>query len=323
MAAMDRKQRILVTGASGFLGKELVDSLLHIADTEVKAVCHLNESCHAFPEHPRLVTEAVHLEDQGGLRLLLSEWKPDIIFHLGAVARLHTGQDNPEKATVVNLLGSINLLQLATRYDVKKFLFTSSDLAREAKSVVGTTKLLMEKYLQLYPGQKPDVVTFRMPNLYDFPGSVMDIFSRQIAENKDLSITDERMARRFLTRREAADYLLFLKENGEPHQVYSVKQEPLLIKDMAEKMIAESGKNLKLNIIGARPGEMLYQASYSNTEAASLGYKNLARLRLSSPTQEDIDSLIQRLPVSEIIKVTLQNEFHSLLASNDFSKKKI
>jgi FlaA1/EpsC-like NDP-sugar epimerase len=321
MNAMERKQRILVTGASGFLGKKLVDRLLRIVDAEVKAVCHLNESCHAFPGHPRLVTDAVHLEDQDGLRLLLSEWKPDIIFHLGAVARLHAGQDNPEKTAAVNLLGSINLLQLAARHGAKKFLFTSSDLAREAKSVVGITKLLMEKYLQLYPGQKPDVVSFRMPNLYNFPGSVMDIFSRQIAEDKNLSITDERMARRFLTRREAADYLLFLMKNGRSHQVYSVKQEPLLIKDLAEKMIAKSGKNLKLNIIGARPGEMLRQASYSDAEAENMSYNNLARLRLSSPTQEEIGSLIQRLSVSEAIKVILQNKFNTFLPLNDFSKK--
>ena len=149
----------------------------------------------------------------------------------------------------------------------------------------------------------------------------MDIFAGQIAENKDLSITDERMARRFLTRREAADYLLFLKENGESRQVYSVKQEPLLIKDLAEKMITESGKNLKLNIIGARPGEMLYQASYSDSEAENMSYNNLARLRLSSPTQEEIGSLIQRLPVSEAIKVILQNKFNTFLPLNDFSKK--
>lgn len=315
------KQKILVTGASGFLGKELVNRLLQIDGVEVMAVCHLGQNCHVFPVYPRLVTKATNLENSKSLQPLFQEWKPDIVFHLGALARLHAGQDNPEDAVVVNLLGSINLLQLAARYGVKKFLFTSSDLARKARSVVGITKLLMEYYLQLFSGKKPEVVVFRMPNLYDFPGSVMDIFAGQIAENKDLSITDERMARRFLTRREAADYLLFLKENGESRQVYSVKQEPLLIKDLAEKMITESGKNLKLNIIGARPGEMLYQASYSDSEAENMSYNNLARLRLSSPTQEEIGSLIQRLPVSEAIKVILQNKFNTFLPLNDFSKK--
>ena len=315
------KQKILVTGASGFLGKELVNRLLQIDGVEVMAICHLGQNCHVFPDYSRLVTKAANLENSKSLQPLFQEWKPDIVFHLGALARLHAGQDNPEDAVVVNLLGSINLLQLAARYGVKKFLFTSSDLARKARSVVGITKLLMEYYLQLFAGKKPEVVIFRMPNLYDFPGSVMDIFARQIAENKDLSITDERMARRFLTRREAADYLLFLKENGESRQVYSVKQEPLLIKDLAEKMITESGKNLKLNIIGARPGEMLYQASYSDSEAENMSYNNLARLRLSSPTQEEIGSLIQRLSVSEAIKVILQNKFNTFLPLNDFSKK--
>lgn len=306
------KQKILVTGASGFLGKTVVKTLLQNIDYKVIAVCHFRKNCNVFPSDVRLVTEAVNLENGKALFSLLFKWKPDVVFHLGAMARLQAGEENPEKAVAVNLLGSMELIDLSARFGVKKFLFVSSDLARDARSVVGINKLLMEYYLQLFPRQNPEAVTFRMPNLYGFPGSVMDIFARQIAENKDLSITDERMARRFITREEAAGYLLYLLKNGMHRHVYSVKQDAIFIKDLAEKMMAASGKNLKLRIIGIRPGEKLYQASYSDKEADSLDFNNLALLKLLPPSPEQIFLRIDQLPVEKPLKAVLRNKFRNL-----------
>ncbi len=302
----------MVTGAGGFLGKSLVGKLLTWADTELMAVCHSEAKCPDFPEHSGFRTLAVDLENEQETAALMTDWKPDVVFHLAAVSRLQAGQENPERAVRMNLLGSIRLLHSAARHGTKIFLFTSSDLAREARSVVGVSKLLMEHYLRLFPEPLPAAVTFRMPNLYDFPGSVMDIFARQIAQNKDLTITDERMARRFITREEAVDDLLYLMENGENHQVYSVKQEPVFIKDMALKMIADSGKDLKLKVIGARPGEKLYQASYSDREALDTGFHHLARLRLAPPSMEKIFACIRKLPVSKTLRAELQNRFARL-----------
>ncbi len=307
----------MVTGASGFLGKALVNKLLQIDKAEVMAVCRFDEKCKTFSVDRHLITKTGDLAYPDELQSLISEWKPEFVFHLGALARLNAGQQDPEKAVIVNLLGSIRLLELSARFGVKKFLFTSSDLSREARSVVGITKLLMEYYLQLFALPKPEVVTFRMPNLYDFPGSVMDIFARQIAEDKDLTITDERMARRFLTREEAVDYLLFLKENGMNHKVYSVKQEPIRIKDLALKMISASGKDLKLNIIGARPGEKIRQISYSDSEAKTMNFKNLAKLKLLPPVLEDVSSVIRQLPVSSSLKEILQDKFNHLSETNN------
>lgn len=309
---MKGEKRILVTGAGGFLGKALVEALLRNKGLEVMAVCHKEENCRFHNAPSRLYARATDITSAGGVKALLSEWKPDTVFHLAAIARLHQGEETPEKAVSVNFTGSVHLLQQASRYGTKRFLFTSSDLARDAKSVTGITKWLMERYLQLFPGILPQVITFRMPNLYDFPGSVMDIFARQIAENKNLSITDERMARRFITREEAIDYLLYLEEHGENHQVYSVKQEPVFIKDLALKMIAESGKDLKLRVIGARPGEKLYQASYSDEEADDTGFRHLALLRLPPPSLEQVFARIRRLPVSNTVKAGLQNQFKNL-----------
>ena len=306
------KKRMLVTGAGGFLGKALVETLLRNKSLEVMAVCHHAKNCRFQANHPRLFTRVSDITSAGEVKALLSEWKPDTVFHLAAVARLQQGEEQPEKAVKVNLQGSIQLLQQASAQGTKRFLFTSSDLARNATSVVGITKWLMEGYLQFFSAVLPQVIAFRMPNLYDFPGSVMDIFARQIAENKDLSITDERMARRFITREEAAEYLLYLMETGKNHQVYSVKQEPVFIKDLALKMIAESGKDLKLRIIGARPGEKLYQASYSDEEAEDTGFRHLARLRLPPPSPEQVFACIRRLPVSDSLKAVLQNQFKNL-----------
>jgi FlaA1/EpsC-like NDP-sugar epimerase len=309
---VNKKRRILVTGAGGFLGKALVKTWAAKKNAEVIALCHQQQKCLAFSENPQIKTGAVDLTSPTATTDFLSKNQPEILFHLAAVARLQAGQQNPEKAVRVNLIATIHLLQEASRYGLKKFIFVSSDLARDAKSVVGITKLLMERYLQLFAAASPRVVVFRMPNLYDFPGSVTEIFARQIAENKNLSITDERMARRFITKEEAVSYLLYLMENGKNHQIYSIKQEPVFIKDLALKMIAESGKNLKLKIIGSRPGEKLYQASYSDEEAVSVGFHHLAQLKTETPSLEKIFTCIRKLPVSNATRAVLQNYFKNL-----------
>ena len=312
---METKRRILITGAGGFLGKALVKTLAGQNRTTVIALCHHAHQCDEFSNQNAIETTHADLTAEGTVDTILRKYHPDILFHLAALARLQEGQKNPEKAVKTNLLSTIELVRKSTPYGVKKFIFVSSDLARDAKSVVGITKLLMERYLQLFAAPTPQVITFRMPNLYDFPGSVMEIFSRQIAENKDLSITDERMARRFITKEEAVSYLLYLMENGKNHQIFSIKQEPVFIKDLALKMIADSGKNLKLKIIGARPGEKLYQASYSDKEADSVGFHHLALLKTDPPSLEKIFVCIRRFPVSNTTKAVLQNHFKNLFSS--------
>ncbi len=309
---MNNEKRIMVTGASGFLGKALVETLLHKKRGEIIAVCRTDAHCRTWQHHPHLHTVSADLSVEKEIQTLMADTRPEIIFHLAAVARLGDGEQHPEKAIKTNLLGSMGLLQQAAKYGTKKFLFTSSDLARAAKSTVGISKLLMENYLRLFPKPLPQVISFRMPNLYGFPGSVMDIFARQIAKNQDLTITDERMARRFIHRGEAVSYLFYLLEKGENHQIYSVKQEPLFIKDLALQMIADSGKNLQLRVIGARPGEKLFQASYADTEAADTGYGHLALLRLPPPSIEQIFACIQQLPVSREWQALLQNRFQQL-----------
>jgi FlaA1/EpsC-like NDP-sugar epimerase len=309
---MSGKQRILITGAGGFLGTALAEKLLQLSDTEVVAACHHPEKCPDFNRYPAFHKVSFDICREQETAAVIKEWKPEIIFHLAAVARLQAGQKDPEKAIDVNVYGTIYLLQQAAKNGTKKFLFTSSDLAREAQSVTGISKLLSEHYLRLFPGSLPETIVFRMPNLYGFPGSVTDIFSKQIAENKDLTITDERMARRFISREEAVDYLLYLKEKGKSHQIYSVKQEPVFIKELASEMIKASGKDLKIKIIGAKPGEKLYQASYSDREAVNTGFRHLAQLQLVPPSPATIFSCIRRLPVSQNRKAALQNRFTRL-----------
>jgi FlaA1/EpsC-like NDP-sugar epimerase len=305
-------QKVMVTGASGFLGKTLVEKLLRQPSVKVVAVCRTAGKCRHLPAHNRLITRTFDLEQPATLLPVFLQEKPRIVFHLGAIARLQSGEQEPEKTVAVNLLGSLRLLEIAAQTGVKKILFTSSDLARNAQSVVGITKLLMENYIQLYPHAIPETVGFRMPNLYGFPGSVMDIFARQIARDQDLTITDERMARRFLTRDEAADYLLYLSRSGLHRHIYSVNQEPIYIKDLAQQMIAASEKPLKLKVIGARPGEKLYEASYSEKEAKNIGFQNLSLLRLPFPAADTIFPLIRKLPVSVAMKAKLQNAYENL-----------
>lgn len=294
------KRKIFITGASGFLGTRLTQYLMHQTDWHL--LIQVRQKRPSFPSdwQKRLEIFQADLKQPEDFEDIIRQHRPDTIVHLAAIARFDEGQAKPEETLQTNFFAGIHLTQAATQHKVRKLIFTSSDLARQAKSVVGISKLLFEYYLQMFSHPSLATMALRLPNIYNSPSTVFEIFKRQIANNHSLTITDARMARRFLTIDESCAFLHQLILEGKKQSLYAIDQKPLFIKDLATEMIQKSGKDLPIQYIGAKSGEKLYEDTYDNREIAEHLNKKLVRLHSRLPGQDEIDQLCRMLPVNSL-----------------------
>lgn len=305
------KKNVLITGASGYLGKNLVNHLLKNTSWQIIAQCRQEDSCRQFSDNKRITKVTANLLEPGSFSIILNTYAPEIIIHLAAIARFNDGQAKPEEALLTNFSGTVHLIEMAEKAGTKKFIFTSSDLARNARSVVGIGKLLVEYFILLHESQTVASMAIRLPNIFNSPSTVFDIFKRQINNNEDLTITDPGMARRFITIQEGCNFITLLMKQGKNQSVYAIDQQPLYINDLAKQMIHESGKPLSIKIIGAKPGEKLYEDSYADIEIAEHLGSKLIRLKPSIPTPDEIKQTINQLPLSDKLKQKIIRVFQT------------
>ncbi|MCF6170813.1 MAG: polysaccharide biosynthesis protein [Bacteroidales bacterium] len=254
------KQTILVTGACGFVGRHLVKTLLEDGAFDVVACCRKPKN---FPhKEERLSVVAADLLNPESFQAVFEEYKPARIVHLGALARFRQGEENPELAVRTNLFGSCRLIDLAVKHRVEAFVFLSSNLAREPKSVVGATKFLTEIYMQRQEQRATRLMALRLPNVPGSPGSVTRIFQKQIENNLPVTVTHPEMSRVFVNRNEASSFITYLMEEGKNKQVFVVTKPARKITDLAAEMICRSGKALDIKYIGMQPGEKLTEEPY-------------------------------------------------------------
>jgi UDP-N-acetyl-D-glucosamine 4,6-dehydratase len=274
---LDRKQdKILITGACGFVGQFLVKKLTESGYSNLILNCRNSER--RSREYAN-----IDLVYPGSIHSFFEENQPDHIVHLAAMARLSDGEQNPDDAFRTNFLGTKLLIEYAVNNGVKSFVFVSSDLVRNHQSVVGITKYMSEGFIQNMNISPTKFITLRLPNISRTPGSVHLIFERLINENKAITITHPDMSRRFIPGNEAAEYIQFVLSNGVDRDTFVVNKQPEKITELARKMISESGKDITISYIGMRPGEKLAEETYLDKEIEHTSFKDLALLKNNVP----------------------------------------
>ncbi len=307
---------ILITGSTSFVCRFLVKKLLE--DTSNKIVLTYRTNKGDYPKHELLIFEKANLLDPQTFQPIIEKYKPHVIIHLAAMARVADGEKYPIDVLNANLIASIEITKMAIDNDVERIITTSSNLAQDAVIVVGIGKLLVEQFYQKVNPYNSKLITLRMPNVIDSNGAVSLIFKKQIKENKPITITHPDMSRMFVTGDRAAELLLYLTDKGEHKGNYISTDKPIKIKDLATDLIEKSGKDIGIKYIGMKPGEKIIEKGFSNSEIITTGLSGLGKIRNYEYNNSMVNSVIDILNKRKAISQSkdIQDIFAFLKSGN-------
>ena len=268
---------VLVTGACGTVGSELIRILLEEESIAPRAVRGMdnNESELFFIDHkyvhdPRASFLLADLRDASAMRDLLRG--VDIVFHTAAYKHVILCERSPIEAVQNNILGVQNIVDACIANGVEKAIFTSTDKAVNPTNVMGTSKLMGERLFTAANSRQrnTDVIfaSTRFGNVLGSNGSVIPIFRKQISNGGPVTVTDTQMTRFVMSIEQSARLVLDSAEIARGGEVFITKMPVISIQDLAEVMIERlrPGKNIQIEHIGAKPGEKLYEELMSDEE---------------------------------------------------------
>ncbi len=295
--------KILVTGASGSIGKEIVKQL--IKDNEI--ICFDRNEEKVF----YLVKEILDLYPEAKLTICLGSitnthrllevfelHKPDIVYHAAANKHVPLGEQNVHEFIYNNIKGTINLATIALNY-VSKFVFISTDKAVEPSSVMGYTKRMCEKYLL---SLNKNIVICRFGNIIGSSGSVYEIFDKQ-AQKGTITVTHEEMERYFITVEKAVSNLIYSSNFNSGLYIFNMGNS---VKIMNIAKSYQHIHNCNINITGLREGEKLKEKLHYNFE------------KVQSTSNENILEVITPIDVEDKISIN-----KLALNANNLTKKQI
>lgn len=321
---------ILVTGAAGSIGSELVrqlamfkpDNIILVDQAETPVFYLKNELDKVAPDSPIKIIVG-DVTNVNKMENIFIEFEPEIVFHAAAYKHVPVMEENPHEAFRVNAGGTLLLAELSIKYNVDRFVMISTDKAVNPTNIMGATKRLCEMYVQSLlkqPGIKTQFVTTRFGNVLGSNGSVIPLFHRQIENGGPVTITHKEIERYFMTITEACQLVLEAGFMGKGGEIFIFDMgKPVKIYDLAEQMIKLSGfipnQDIMIEVIGLRPGEKMYEELLSDTEkplpthhpkimVATAYEKDLSGLRdnisslissLYSMTREELMSEIKKI----------------------------
>ena len=270
---------ILVTGAAGSIGSEIVRQLIAYNPKKVIMLDQAESPLYNLEMELKEKgtfgkTESVIADIRNFQRIenVFNYFKPEIVFHAAAYKHVPLMEDNPSEAILTNVQGTKNLVDLAMDFKVDKFVMISTDKAVNPTNVMGCSKRIAEIYAQSANNiSDTKFITTRFGNVLGSNGSVIPLFKRQIEAGGPLTVTHKEITRFFMTIPEAVALVLEAEHMGEGSEIFVFDMgESVKIYDLARKMIKlsglEEGKDIEIKITGLRPGEKLYEELLTNEE---------------------------------------------------------
>jgi FlaA1/EpsC-like NDP-sugar epimerase len=273
-------KRVLVTGAAGSIGSEIVQQVLNYKPAMVILCDQAESPLHdmkleveeKFPDVPTKIFIA-DIRNHQRMHKLFSDYRPEVVFHAAAYKHVPMMEENPSEAVLCNVLGTKHVADLSVAFGVGKFVMISTDKAVNPSNIMGTTKRIAEIYIQSLkdspannrPGvQSTRFVTTRFGNVLGSNGSVIPRFRAQIQKGGPITVTHPDITRYFMTIPEAVQLVLEAGTMGIGGEIFIFDMgEPVKITDLALKMIKLAGlqpeKDIKIVYTGLRPGEKLYE----------------------------------------------------------------
>ena len=263
-----RGRRVLITGAGGSIGSEIARQVSSFAPASLLLLDHDETHLHdvmlelAGPGHGEVVLADIREHDR--VFSIFRQHAPEVVFHAAAHKHLPMLELYPEEAIPTNVVGTANLVDAALATGTDRFVLISTDKAVRPTSVMGASKWLAEQIIRSRDGDTCIFCAVRFGNVLGSRGSVIPTFLRQVAQGGPVTVTDERMARYFMSVDEAVQLVLQAATMSGGGEIFTLDMgEPVNILDLARKLIRMSGRvpdrDIEIVITGAKPGEKLVE----------------------------------------------------------------
>lgn len=268
-----RGKVVMVTGGGGSIGSELCRQVAKLSPKNI-IILDIYEN-NAYDIQQELVREhgdslnfevqIASIRDKAKLEKIFEEKNIDVIFHAAAHKHVPLMEYNPEEAVKNNVFGTLNVVSLADKYNVKTFVLISTDKAVNPTNIMGATKRICEMIVQsMNKLSKTNFVAVRFGNVLGSNGSVIPLFKEQIKKGGPVTVTHPDIIRYFMTIPEAISLVLTAGGFAKGGEIFVLDMgEPVKIKDLAENLIRLSGfvpnKDIKIEYTGLRPGEKLFE----------------------------------------------------------------
>ena len=278
--AQIKGKRVLVTGAAGSIGSEIVRQLMHYSP-ELIVLCDQAETpLHTLELELQETGKSVNcisylasITNEARMRQLFTSFKPHYVYHAAAYKHVPMMELCPTEAVRNNVLGTQLIANLANQYGVERFVMVSTDKAVNPTNVMGASKRLAEIYVQGLSkhNTKTKYITTRFGNVLGSNGSVINRFKQQIEKGGPITVTHPNITRYFMTIPEACQLVLEAGSMGNGGEIFVFDMgQPVAIADLAKKMIRLYGliPNIDIDIVysGLRPGEKLYEELLNDGE---------------------------------------------------------
>lgn len=287
---------VLITGGGGSIGSEICRLIatcspkrLVILDIyENNAYDIQQELIRKYKDTLSLYVEIASVRDRERLEAIFDHYRPEIVFHAAAYKHVPLMEHSGGEAIKNNVFGTLNTADIAEKYGAERFILISTDKAVNPTNIMGATKRMCEMIVQSRKDSKTSFAAVRFGNVLGSNGSVIPLFRQQISQGGPVTITDKRITRYFMTITEASQLVmeagamarrgeLFILDMGKPVRIY----------DLAVNMIKlfglEPDTDIKIEEIGLRPGEKLYEEPLIKTEALDKTENHLIFIEKDTP----------------------------------------
>lgn len=301
---------ILITGAAGSIGSELVRKLCHFEFKKLILVDNAESPLYNLQQEleqkkiKNVFPIVADIRNMVRMDKLFNQYKPEIIFHAAAYKHVPLMEQNPFEAVSVNVRGTNNVVNLSLKHGVDKFILISTDKAVNPTNVMGATKRIAEMIIccqKNLVNSKTKFIITRFGNVLGSNGSVIPLFKKQIESGGPVTVTHEDIIRYFMTIPEASLLVLEAAAMGLGHEIFVFDMgKPIKIFDLAVNMITLSGLNypddIDIKIVGLRPGEKIFEELLIDGENTKPTYNEkimIAKCKILDT--ENVEKLIKEL----------------------------
>ena len=299
-------QTVLVTGGGGSIGSELCRQIAKVHPKKLIILDIYENNAYAIQQELirkkidiPMEVQIASVSDAVKLDQLFSQKRIDVVFHAAAHKHVPLMETNPEEAIKNNVIGTLNLVRVADKYHVKKFVQISTDKAVNPTNVMGATKRICEMIIQtMNRHSQTEFVAVRFGNVLGSNGSVIPLFKEQIRCGGPVTVTHPDIIRYFMTIPEAVSLVLTAGGLAKGGEIFVLDMgQPVKIKDLAENLIRLSGyrpgEDIKIEYSGLRPGEKLFEELLMNEEGMT--QTDNKKIYIGKPIEIDEEKFFQEL----------------------------